>query len=126
MWQIRGATALIKVPELTPDIIISDVAMPGMSGYDVSAKMRGLKLPQRPYLVAVTGFGQESIGRRSIGGRLRYAFDEAGWRRNAGTVARTSGAGGLAEYPWRSHFVLIRPHASWLIACQTKGHKASA
>ena len=58
--QVRGATAPIKVPELTPDIIISDVAMPGMSGYDLCGEIRGLKLPQRPYGVAVTGFGQES------------------------------------------------------------------
>jgi signal transduction histidine kinase len=55
-----GSDALIRVPQVTPDIIISDVAMPGMSGYDLAREIRELTLPCRPYLVAVTGYGQES------------------------------------------------------------------
>jgi signal transduction histidine kinase len=55
-----GPAALAKMPEMTPDIVISDVAMPGMSGYDLARSIRQLDLPRRPYLVAVTGYGQES------------------------------------------------------------------
>ena len=55
-----GPAALDQVPKITPDIVISDVAMPGMSGYDLARHIRTLQLPRRPYLVAVTGYGQES------------------------------------------------------------------
>jgi signal transduction histidine kinase len=55
-----GSDALVRVPQVTPDIIISDVAMPGMSGYDLAREIRQLNLSWRPYLVAVTGYGQES------------------------------------------------------------------
>jgi signal transduction histidine kinase len=55
-----GAVALDELPKVHPDIVISDVAMPGMSGYDLAREIRRLDLPQRPYLVAVTGYGQES------------------------------------------------------------------
>jgi len=55
-----GPVALTELPQLQPDIVISDVAMPGMSGYDLAREIRRLDLPQRPYLVAVTGYGQES------------------------------------------------------------------
>ncbi len=55
-----GRDALDRMPKLTPDIVISDVAMPGMSGYDLARHIRELQLPRRPYLVAVTGYGQES------------------------------------------------------------------
>jgi len=55
-----GSDALVRVPQVTPDIIISDVAMPGMSGYDLAREIRELNLTWRPYLVAVTGYGQES------------------------------------------------------------------
>jgi signal transduction histidine kinase len=55
-----GPAALLQLPKIAPDIIISDVAMPGMSGYDLARQIRELNLPQRPYLVAVTGYGQES------------------------------------------------------------------
>jgi CheY-like chemotaxis protein len=34
--------------------------MPGMSGYDLARRIRGLDLPNQPYLVAVTGYGQDS------------------------------------------------------------------
>lgn len=55
-----GRAALDKLPHLAPDIVISDVAMPGMSGYDLARHIRELSLVRRPYLVAVTGYGQES------------------------------------------------------------------
>ncbi len=55
-----GPAALDQVPKIAPDIVISDVAMPGMSGYDLARHIRTLQLPRRPYLVAVTGYGQES------------------------------------------------------------------
>ncbi len=55
-----GSAALDQVPKIAPDIVISDVAMPGMSGYDLARHIRTLQLPRRPYLVAVTGYGQES------------------------------------------------------------------
>ena len=52
--------ALDQVPIISPDIVISDVAMPGMSGYDLARHIRTLTLPRRPYLVAVTGYGLET------------------------------------------------------------------
>src|SRR5262245_61263295 len=55
-----GHAALDQVPKISPDIVISDVAMPGMSGYDLARHIRTLTLPRRPFLVAVTGYGQET------------------------------------------------------------------
>lgn len=55
-----GQAALTQLPQIVPDLVISDVAMPGMSGYDLARKIRELDLPSRPYLVAITGYGQES------------------------------------------------------------------
>lgn len=55
-----AAAALDQLPSFAPDFVISDIAMPGMSGYDLARRIRELDLPKRPYLVAVTGYGQES------------------------------------------------------------------
>jgi signal transduction histidine kinase len=55
-----GFEGLEQVTRFVPELIISDVAMPGMSGYDFAQKIRAMKLPWRPYLVAITGYGQEA------------------------------------------------------------------
>ena len=55
-----AAVALLQIPNFAPDIVISDIAMPGMSGYELARRICELKLPKRPYLVAITGYGQES------------------------------------------------------------------
>ncbi len=55
-----GAEALAMIEEEKPDLILSDVSMPGMNGYELAQEIR-----RRPEwidicLVAVTGYGQES------------------------------------------------------------------
>jgi CheY-like chemotaxis protein len=52
--------ALDQLPSFGPDFVISDIAMPGMSGYDLARRICELELSKRPYLVAITGYGQES------------------------------------------------------------------
>ena len=61
-----GAEGLEQVTKFAPELIISDVAMPGMSGYDFSRQIRSLDLPWRPYLVALTGYGQESDRQQAL------------------------------------------------------------
>jgi len=55
-----AAEALEQVPTFAPDFVISDIAMPGMSGYDLARRIRELNPAKRPFLVAVTGYGLES------------------------------------------------------------------
>ncbi|HEY2413577.1 MAG TPA: response regulator [Pirellulaceae bacterium] len=55
-----AAAALDQLPSFAPDFVISDIAMPAMSGYDLARRIRELDLPKKPYLVAFTGYGQES------------------------------------------------------------------
>ena len=43
-----------------PDIMIVDIGMPRMSGYDVARHFRTLRKEERPILIALTAWGQES------------------------------------------------------------------
>lgn len=52
-----GRKALEIVDTFTPDAIILDIGLPGMSGYAVAKELHS-KMDTPPYLIALTGFGQ--------------------------------------------------------------------
>ncbi len=62
--------AFAAVPNFKPQVVISDIAMPEMSGYALARQLRLLNLEPRPTLVALTGYGQD---------RDRAAAYEAGF-----------------------------------------------
>jgi CheY-like chemotaxis protein len=57
--------ALEDAPILNPDVIISDIAMPGMSGYDLAERIRAQPNLRHPVLIALTGYGQDSDRQRA-------------------------------------------------------------
>jgi CheY-like chemotaxis protein len=55
-----GAEALAMIEQEQPDLIISDISMPGMDGYELAREIRRRPEWNDISLVAVTGYGQES------------------------------------------------------------------
>jgi PAS domain S-box-containing protein len=53
-----GAAALQVVEEFRPDVIMLDIGMPGLNGFDVARRLRERKRSPRPLVVAVTGWGK--------------------------------------------------------------------
>lgn len=51
----RGAEVLQSVFNFAPDIVLLDIGMPQMSGYDVARTLRERYGSARPVLIAVTG-----------------------------------------------------------------------
>jgi CheY-like chemotaxis protein len=62
---VSGAAALDVVPEFRPDIVLLDLKMPGMDGYEVARRIRATPWGKKLLLVALTGFGQEEHKRRT-------------------------------------------------------------
>jgi CheY-like chemotaxis protein len=48
-----------------PDVILLDLGMPGMNGYEVAQQIRGQAWGKNMMLVAVTGWGQEADKQRT-------------------------------------------------------------
>jgi two-component system, chemotaxis family, CheB/CheR fusion protein len=67
-----GPRALETAREYRPDIVLLDIGMPGMSGYDVARRLRDQPETRQIALVAMTGWGQEEDRRRS----MEAGFDE--------------------------------------------------
>jgi PAS domain S-box-containing protein len=55
-----GTQALDMAVDFRPDIVLLDIAMPGIDGYEVARRLRTLKSEPSLRIVAVTGFGQET------------------------------------------------------------------
>jgi two-component system CheB/CheR fusion protein len=54
-----GPTALVAYRTYHPDVVLLDIGLPGMSGYDVAKQLRRLQGKKRPLIMAVTGYGQD-------------------------------------------------------------------
>jgi CheY-like chemotaxis protein len=58
--------ALQELPAFQPQVVISDLAMPGLSGCDLAKKIREPTTTCRPRLVALTGYQQEEDRQQAI------------------------------------------------------------
>jgi CheY-like chemotaxis protein len=61
----NGPTALEAIQAFSPSVVLLDLGMPGMSGYEVARRARDLPGGQECILVAVTGWGQQDDRRRT-------------------------------------------------------------
>ena len=60
-----GPSALDSAAQYHPDVVLLDIGLPGMSGYQVAQLIRGLPGLRNVMLVAVTGYGQDEDRRRA-------------------------------------------------------------
>jgi CheY-like chemotaxis protein len=60
-----GPAALQTAAEFPPDVVLLDIGLPGMDGYDVARRLAAQFPNGKPYLVAVTGYGTEADRRRA-------------------------------------------------------------
>ncbi len=67
-----GPSALDAVRNFRPEIILLDIGLPGMSGYDVAKNLRAEPSGQGVILAALTGYGQESDRERSWAAGFDY------------------------------------------------------
>ena len=60
-----GPSALALAREHHPELVLLDIGLPAMSGYEVAQLMRPQAGLERTVIVALTGFGQDEDRRRS-------------------------------------------------------------
>src|SRR5262249_9347155 len=62
-----GAAALLVAAEDPPDVVVLDLRMPGMDGWELARRLKEPVGGKRPLLVAVTGVDGPEARRRSAG-----------------------------------------------------------
>ncbi|MBY0495811.1 MAG: response regulator [Cyanobacteria bacterium] len=61
-----GRQALECVDTFKPDVVLLDIGMPGMDGYEVARRIRANPAHRDISLIALTGWGQDEDRRRSV------------------------------------------------------------
>ena len=61
----NGLEALKRFKSFQPDVVVMDLGLPGMTGFEVARKIRTIK-GHRPLLVALTGYGQAEDMAQSV------------------------------------------------------------
>jgi len=60
-----GPEALLAVKEFNPEIVLLDIGLPGMDGYEVARSLRSEMGQDAPLIVAMTGYGQQEVSRHA-------------------------------------------------------------
>jgi CheY-like chemotaxis protein len=60
-----GEQALRVVESYRPDVILLDIGMPGVNGFEVAKRLRERGIQPQPRIVAVTGWGKAEDQERS-------------------------------------------------------------
>ena len=61
-----GPEAVRAAIEYQPDVVLLDIGLPGLNGYEVAKQIRRQPVLRNATLVALTGYGQESDQQASI------------------------------------------------------------
>jgi signal transduction histidine kinase/DNA-binding response OmpR family regulator len=60
-----GPEALLAVREYNPEVVLLDIGLPGMDGYEVARCLRSEMGEDAPMLVAMTGYSQHEVNRHA-------------------------------------------------------------
>jgi len=54
---LDGAKGLELVEKFRPEVVLCDIGLPGIDGYEVAARIRKRRLSRTPAMIALTGYG---------------------------------------------------------------------
>lgn len=61
-----GTGALERTTSFRPDVVLLDIGLPDISGYEVARRIRKLEGVRQPLLIALTGWGQEQDKQEAV------------------------------------------------------------
>ena len=61
-----GTAAIEEIAANPFDLVLLDIGLPGMDGYQVASTIRERAAAPRPVLIALTGYGQEQDQRKAL------------------------------------------------------------
>lgn len=56
----NGEAALTAGAATPPEVVLLDIGLPGMNGWDVAKRLRAMALTPRPVIIAISGYGRDT------------------------------------------------------------------
>ena len=63
---LDGAQGIAKAREYAPDVVLCDIGLPGIDGYEVAKALRAAPAPRRAFLIALTGYARPEDQARAM------------------------------------------------------------
>jgi CheY-like chemotaxis protein len=67
-----GPDGVLTALEWAPDVVVSDIGLPGLDGYGVARELRRNPVTANARLIALTGYGSEKDRRRAFESGFNY------------------------------------------------------
>ena len=83
-----GPAAIRAVEAWQPEVVLLDIGLPGIDGYEVARRIRQSAFGKGVMLVALTGWGQDKD--RQLASEAGFDADESDVRRSRRTIASAS------------------------------------
>jgi CheY-like chemotaxis protein len=62
---LDGPSALAIIDQFVPEVVLLDIGLPVMDGYELASRLRVALAPRELRIIAITGYGQAADHRRS-------------------------------------------------------------
>ena len=69
--------ALAHAAATSPEVLILDIGMPGMNGYDLARAVRALNLRPRPLIIAVSGYTEAGDIKRGVAAGFDFHYPKS-------------------------------------------------
>jgi PAS domain S-box-containing protein len=69
-----GEEAVAAADRFRPDVVVLDIGLPGLNGYEACRRIRGLEQGQSMVIIAQTGWGQDADRQRTYEAGFDYHF----------------------------------------------------
>src|SRR4051794_32344617 len=72
----NGADAIRELTQYQPDVILLDLVMPGLSGFDMARRIHEKSLFKRPFLIAMSGMADDANRRFAAEAGIDMAYSK--------------------------------------------------
>jgi signal transduction histidine kinase/DNA-binding response OmpR family regulator len=103
-----GPQALASAPVFAPQVVVLDIGLPGLNGYEVAQRLRELPVTRSALILALSGYGQPEDRQRALEAHFDHYFVKpadpqalvdriAAWQRSRQGAAAAATAAGPDE-----------------------------